>query len=971
LSPATAERLPFVAVTGDAGIGKSRLVQEMQMRAERQGIRTLHGSCLHLVGGQAPLAAISGSLVGMLRGMPGPQRARLLDGLEDDLEPILPVRRHHLAAAATPLPNAPLRQQRIFNALLELFERLGGHGLLLVLEDLHWADSATTDFLRFAATNAHDSLASVVTVRTEPATRESAIGQVLLDLERAGDLQRVVLGPLSVEEIGLMVENLLGRRLAAGEANLLHSRSDGNPYFAQELALAGIAGTTGIPPSLQDVLLARFAMQPVEVQSILRTLAVLGREAAEDLLLAVHGSAAREAEACLRAAVQARLIEPSTKAVDGYRYRHALMREAVYGDLLPSERRRAHRRAAMALEERATSLPRSQERAALLADHWEAGGDVGRALVARSAAAELALSAGAINDAYHHARAALNLWQPAGAASRAQTGPPGTLHLRFAVLAHGNGRFEEAQQALREAQALGVPRNVEEEVLVLDYRCNVLWALGKYDESLAAAEEAFRISPASRPELRARAHRMLAGIYYIQGRQADARECAVEGMRHALAAGDRTAERYLHWVIACCHLDSGEVERASQEAALSFHLGDDVEPLEAFVGPVNFAAFLASCGRYADLIEFASRAQEAIRHYGLEQSHGTVMGNMRLMALTRLGRLREADELLSVLDGAPDLMSDLAAERLATAAELRLRQGRLREAAELVERSHATRSDWSQEWTTANVAATEGQIAAQLGQPVAALERLAVEWGQLSARISTLRLRLLATMMQLYAESHRLRRGRDASHLTTARALNEAGRALLGEFRGRVTEWDALLVQTDAEFSRISGDGGVERWTEAVRLWDEAALPYEATYARCRLGEQLLMARRRANATAVLRDAVARASGTEAGGLTTLAAGIMTRGRLDTRQRVALPVGPYEQPSPQAAHGGALGVLSDREREVLDLVAAGMTNRQIADRLYISEKTAATHVSNILGKLQASSRAQAAAILVGTMTRDS
>jgi DNA-binding CsgD family transcriptional regulator len=186
----------------------------------------------------------------------------------------------------------------------------------------------------------------------------------------------------------------------------------------------------------------------------------------------------------------------------------------------------------------------------------------------------------------------------------------------------------------------------------------------------------------------------------------------------------------------------------------------------------------------------------------------------------------------------------------------------------------------------------------------------------------------------------------------------------VGRFRtaagGRVGEWDALLSQASAE----AVDGGPERveaWTATVSAWDALDRPYEASYARCRLGESLLALRRRGSAAPVLRDAQSRAVGIGADGVARLAREILARARMEEPEADPMPAGAR---SDRAGAADGVAGLSGRELEVLRLVAEGMTNRQIAERLFISEKTAATHVSNILGKLQAASRAQAAALLV-------
>jgi DNA-binding NarL/FixJ family response regulator len=171
----------------------------------------------------------------------------------------------------------------------------------------------------------------------------------------------------------------------------------------------------------------------------------------------------------------------------------------------------------------------------------------------------------------------------------------------------------------------------------------------------------------------------------------------------------------------------------------------------------------------------------------------------------------------------------------------------------------------------------------------------------------------------------------------------------------------AKLLTAEAEWTRVAGHGDPDRWAQAAGAWDELGCPWPAAYAHWRLAEALLeRGTRREEAAAPLRRAWATARELEAQPL------LAEIEMLSRRARIALApepaaTGEGESTAAQpAAPGDELG-LTPREREVLALVADGRTNRQIAEALFISDKTASVHVSNILAKLGVANRAEAAA----------
>jgi DNA-binding CsgD family transcriptional regulator len=160
-------------------------------------------------------------------------------------------------------------------------------------------------------------------------------------------------------------------------------------------------------------------------------------------------------------------------------------------------------------------------------------------------------------------------------------------------------------------------------------------------------------------------------------------------------------------------------------------------------------------------------------------------------------------------------------------------------------------------------------------------------------------------------------------------------------------EGQAWLARAEAEWSRLEGPDDPDRWRTALRLFGYG-YPYEEARCRWRLAEALLGADRREEAAAEVSAAYRTAARLGAGPLREALEALARRGRLDA----GLPARVQQ----------VVTSLTAREREVLALLARGRTNRQIGRTLFISEKTASAHVSNILAKLGASGRTEAVAI---------
>jgi predicted ATPase len=396
-----------VLVGGEAGVGKTRLVAELTARCVTDGTRVLAGGCVPVGDGALPYAPIVEALrallgdvgVGAVRELVGPswpELARLLPAL----------------GAPEAGPAGQAAQARLFELVLGLVGRLSEQApLVLVVEDLHWADRSTRDLLAFLVRNLRrERVLLVVTYRNDEPGQQR-LGPYLAELDRASRVERIELSRLDQIQTGAQLVGILGAVPAADLVDGVFVRSEGNPFFTEELLAVVRAGSDELPATLRDLLRGRVQTLPDHARQVLAVVAVAGRRTSHRLLASVASLNDRQLDGALRAAVASQLLV-TTPGEDGYDVRHALLREVIDADLLPGERARLHAALAQALTERPELADGSPAVAAAeLAAHWDAAGEPTRALPARVQAGLAADRAHAFPEAQRHYERALQLWE--------------------------------------------------------------------------------------------------------------------------------------------------------------------------------------------------------------------------------------------------------------------------------------------------------------------------------------------------------------------------------------------------------------------------------------------------------------------------------------------------------------------------------------------------------------------------------
>ena len=967
---AVAGRPSAVLVAGDAGVGKSRLLEELTRQAGDRGVRVLTGHCVDL--GDVGLSYLP--FVDLLRPVAGdpelsgalaryPLLAGLLTGRVGGAVPERPA--GEPAAPGLPLPDARRSIDRpVDDGRLQLFESVAAllgeladrQPLLVVLEDVHWADRSSRDLLRYLLARLVDERGAVpITVvasyRADDLHRRHPLRPLLAELVRLPGVERLPLDPLPDADVDVLVRSIAAVSGGVDDRVVddVVARAEGNAFYAEELVAAGMSGEE-LPLGLTDVLLARVEQLGHDAQQVLRVAAVAGRRVRHELLSAVSGQAAAELERSLAEAVHHHLLVVSD---DGrYRFRHALLREAVLADLLPGERVRLHAAVAGHL----AACPGAGT-AAERAHHLRASNDLPGALTASLEAAGASGRVDAPAEQLQHLEAALTLW-PAVPDAAARTGRTHwSLLVDTAAAARSIGELHRAVALLRSAlEVLGPDGDPTARARVHSTLAQALTRIEDQEVAYRDSSAAMALVPADPPSVvRTWAAATHARTSYAVNRVEEAAAAAEE----ALAAADALG---LDGAWADTAVSLARVQGTGDPASVRVRLhealqraqrsGDaDVEMRVWF----NLGIVAYEDGDVAGTLEVTGPAVARARELSVEWSfYATELRHLDVIARyvggDWDGSLAAADELARV----PEMAAHVRASGLLVLLGRGDPAGRERVA---WARGLTDRLDVHLMLILATVTA-EIELAGQDGDPVQAVRRarwaerrLHELWG--GDRIAALR--LLASALGVVADA-----------AAVARTTGNAD--ALARWVGEGQELVELAEQAVAEYEPLIGPLGVEAlaWqnrlaAEASRLhgrpdpglWraDAAGFGYghvhEQARSRFRLAEALLAVDDRTAAADALRQAHEVAVRLGAAPLRTAVEALARRARLELPGvRVAAPA----------------TVLTPREQEVLRLVAQGRTNRQVGAALFISEKTASVHVSNILAKLAASGRTEAVAI---------
>jgi DNA-binding CsgD family transcriptional regulator/tetratricopeptide (TPR) repeat protein len=959
LDRAAAGQAGAVLISGDAGIGKTRLVAELAATARSRGFPVLIGQCAEL-GESIPYLPLADALRGATRDPETAPSSR--DALREALRTrpvlgrLLPDGDTDPGAGAG---GAELAQQQLFGAVLGLLGELSDTApVLLVLEDLHWADRSTRDLLTFLSRMLErERVCLVGTYRGDDLPRRHPTRQVIAELLRLPSVTGIDLRPLEPAQMAdYMADHLAalgGERPAAEVLDRLIARAEGNAFYAEELLAAARTGEE-LPTGLADLLLSRVERLPEAAQRVVRVAAVAGRSVDDRLIRAVSGLDEGPYDQALREIVAQQVLVPD--GADGYTFRHALLREAIYADLLPGERTRWHAAFAALLSEPRPGLrPGPRRSAAELAYHRLAGHDLAGAFTASIDAGLEAERLAAPAEAHEHFDQALALWDAVPDAARLGGLDRPRLALRTAAAAAHSGDARRAATQLRRLRdALDPAVDLMLYAEVSERFAHYLNDIDQHPEASDVVHEVVETLPVDPPTpVRARALTTYARTLLFTTRHEEIPDLAEEAIATARAGGAADAEADALVTLGRYVEVNGDLSRAERLYSAALAAGERGGEL-----PVRLRAYFHCARAELDRAQLSTAAKVAERGVRLAVDAGlawSVYGtDLRFLQYLIHYMAGEWDRAEALADSFP-IRVGATAEAHVSAYALFIEVAR--GSATVRERLSWLRTLWADSPLVAYIArGLAAEHALWEGDEQAALDHVAAVLEALDPddpgviRVATI---------GLVAHGDRAIRARAARDDTAeAAAVLAAGdlverarwaaahlasgpRAWLG-FEGR-----AWLARAEAEWHRVRGEDEPTRWQAVVEAFDYG-FDYEVARSRLRLAAALLEHGRREEAEHEWRQAVAAAG--------RLGAAPLCRALDDLGRRARFGTAESTEP------GGPLAALTGREREVLKLVAEGLGNREIATALFISPKTASVHVSNILAKLNVSSRTQAAAV---------
>ena len=950
----------FLLIGGEAGVGKTRLVDEAIGVARGGGALTGVGRCIELTGPSVPLAPVRQLLRELRAGV----------ALEPDVDPdgAAPFRTlddliGRSASGDMVGLGGDTRQARFLEAWLDLLETLGAErSVVVVIEDIHWADRSSLDWLTYIARGrAMTRFTVVATLRTDELHRQHPVQSFLAEIQRLPNSRRLDLERFDRAEIAEQIAGISGSPPDPRLIDRVYERSNGNAFFTEEL-VALSAPDAMLPQALLDAVQSRVARLGRDTDELLRVASAAGSRFSSAMVATVMDIDVVDADRRLRDAVDHQVVVPINDGGDDFVFRHALVREAIYGDLLPGERNRLHARFAVAIE---AMGPRSGRNAAL-AYHWFAAHDLPHAFEASLAAADDAIAMHGYANAQNHYDRAIELWdQVPNAAERAGRDRTALLEQAAAVAAVTDTGRALALISMA-IEAAGPDADPVRLALLKAALGRNAWLGGDGVTALAASKEAVELVPSTPPTRdRALVLASLAQILMVIVEIDGASPLASEAVEIARSIGARDVEAHALTTLGVCTAYLGDVALGTKQIEDALAIAQEIGSVDQVArADANLVDVLTNTGSLREAGDVAAEAWTFAEEHGLARVLGAIQLAEGGIALYRLGDWARARALLERaaarrLTGVAQIATE---QRLAM---LDVGQGRFDDAHSRLDEVRPMLGRIVEAQFITPLTEADAELALWESRPEVArsaiaemAERLPLERTLYLTRIAP----VLALGVRAEAELAALARvrgdaeaARDARRLAeryanALRSLHESARATRPQFEAQAAAWLSLGA---AEVGRLDAASDSVSWSAAAAAFAAIPMAYPRAYALWRAGEAILAERgSRTEATAALRTAVELATDLDAVPLLSEIRALATRARID------LATGRETAAAAEATDG--VGGLTRREFEVLRLIAEGRSNREIAGELFISEGTAGTHVSNILGKLGVRSRTEAA-----------
>ncbi|WP_091704830.1 LuxR family transcriptional regulator [Microbacterium sp. cf046] len=935
-----------VLVGGEAGIGKTRLVGEFLNSLPAEAI-ILRGQSVDFDRDAPPYAPILSALRSLAQEVGEEALFDASGPAGDALAMLLPE-----LGAGTAVGDAPVRggADRLYDAVAEVLENVAAiRPVVLVIEDLHWVDPQSLGLLRFLIRVIEDArLLIVLTFRSDELGRGSALRALLPELDRNRRVARIELARLDRRQVREMATAILDSAPDEDELVQVYERTDGVPFFVEELVCcSGVRSMDAFPDTLRDILLARYEQLAEPTQRMLRLIAAGGVRVEHELLVAVCDESPEAIDIAASEAITASVL-----VVDGtaYAFRHALVREAIHDQLLPGERVRFHTRYAQALEAQSGA---NGADATAISYHWMAAHNVREAFIASIAAFQQGRSSFAFATAATMGERAIELWDQVPDASELAARTKVELLGETSYVLRNAGESERAIALIDEAIALCDPSDAAAYALLLRNKASYLANIGQIGSIELLREALVVLDGQPRSVLRANVLGELAARLMLIARFDEAIEMADGAFAEATAVENRARMSVASNIRGFSRLAGGDIDAGLADLALAreFAVGNDSARLRYWV---NQSDALNLLGRYEEAVRTAEEGAERARQRGVERTSGAVLLSNVISPLYALGQAGRADEMLDralELDAPIGFSAPL--RRLKVQAVLWSGDRPLAERLLRGWRGSLRQQSRLDTQALLGLALVSGELALARGET-------RESWQEVSVLIDPEHRAFPAYDLPLVAFAARV--------LGAARVTGVALSAANGDPRSidelerdvraaldAASMWPtapayAAIVDAELGGPRATGTDPA-LWRRAVDAAGDGVAPAQlAPYAGFRLAEALANAGDRAGARTAAQTAREAAHA--------IGMGLIVDSVTELERRVGAVGGDHRDAPGDAASLEAL--LTERERQVLDLVARGLSNGQIAQQLFISTKTASVHVSNILRKTGATTRTEAA-----------
>jgi DNA-binding CsgD family transcriptional regulator len=955
-----AEGRPGVVVLeGEAGIGKTRLARETAEAATARGFQLLWGTCVHFGSSEVPYAALTAAVRRWLRSRAdgrataaGRELLQLMVGTTSETDTVT--------------------IGRVLQAADDLVDELNRVGpTLWVVDDLHWSDVTSRDVLAYVIAGLDaQRLGLVLLVRAEERTEGHPLNVWLADLRRDPAVRDLVIGRLSAEETEEQVAALSGTSPSYDLVTHIHQRTAGNPYFT-ELFVKGLPTGTTRPPvrtphGLLDAVAARWHSLPEASRDLARVLAVGGRPRVVELLDRVC------AQACLRVGSLEDAVRDGVRggvltfADEVVWFRHPLLPDVLAKESGIVNVTAIHAAYADVLKEVDAGDTLT---AADIALHEEQAGRYREAFAWSLETADRAALVSARSERWAALDRACRLWSYQSADLEDDRARHVHLLRRTAEAARLAGEVAAAVDRLEEA--IDLVDADQDPLLASDLL--VTWCARRWDASpgvafirpelFRAVELAERV-PGSPQHALAVAELAVGRIWDYESQPEDrfspdgpvvpGRFLAHQAHELAQRTGDPRAMARSLCALAIAEYYMPETDPIDRLRRAWDYAEEAGDTLTMGFAAVYWQHYLIQQGHYEEQVPLALRLEEALAKAGDPIMSGFMTMNAS-GSLMDLGEWQRSESLLRMVL-TTDMRGLASGAACNTAALLAVRRGRIGSARRYLDRLEEVMDPG---FMGGPIALPHVEYHLLVGNPAAALDHLRARhdaggWRDLSGDMHVALVAAAAADLAQQARDRRDPEGvRHAYHeLTTLTATfrsheGEPATAINDPRRNR--GWTALLP---AETARChSADNEVDTWLHARDVFRDIRFPWEEAYCGLRLAQAMVrLDAPRKDVRDALRVAypIVEKLGAEPLKTQIEAVARAAHVRLDAVEDVTL-----DRPDQ--------GLLSDREREVLEHIIAGRTNSEIAAALFISEKTAGAHVSNILRKTQTRNRVEAAA----------